>query len=293
MRRPFEALGLKDGRRLGYAEYGDPTGFPILAFHGIPGSRLTFAFAHEKACRRRLRLIAPDRPGIGCSDPSPQRSILDWAGDLRQLVDRLELGNFGLIGVSGGGPYALAVAHRLADRVAGTAIVSGMGPVDDPWVLERATRAQRIRLHLFRDVPGFILLLTAAAGAGLKHLPDERLMRIIGRVPEPGREVLRETEAAASVFGPLREAYRQGAGGVRRDLKLMVQPWRFRIEEVPGPVCLWHGEDDFDVPVILGRAVARRLPCCDAHFLQGAGHLWVLGHIDEVLAELGRLLKAI
>ncbi len=289
-RRRSDTLQLEDGRLLGFAEYGDPKGLPILAFHGIPGSRLTFAFADGTACRRGLRLIAPERPGIGLSSPLSGRGILDWAGDVGQLVDRLGLGSFGVIGLSGGGPYALAVAYRLSERVGGTAIVSGMGPVDDPWALDRTTWRQRFRLHLFRDVPGFVPLLVAVAGLGLKHLRDRHLVRFLRAIPEPGREVLEEEAFAPFVFDPLREGYRQGSAGVGLDLKLMTRPWGFRIEDVRGPVVLWHGEEDFDVPVLLARAVARRLPCCDPHFIRGAGHLWVLGHIEEVLEKSAQLL---
>lgn len=289
--RPTDTLRLEDGRLLGFGEFGDPSGFPILAFHGIPGSRLTFAFADGSASRHGLRLITLERPGIGLSTALPRRSILDWTEDVRQAADRLRLGSFGVIGLSGGGPYALAVAHRLPARVRGTAIVSGMGPVDDPWVLDRSTWRQRFRLHLFRDLPGFAPLLVAVAGLGLKHLRDHHLMRFLRAIPEPGREVLEEERFAPFIFDPLREGYRQGSAGVGLDLRLMTRPWGFRIEEVRGPVVLWHGEDDFDVPSLLARAVARRLPCCDPHFIPEAGHLWILGHVEQVLGKLAQLLE--
>ncbi|MEJ2081947.1 MAG: alpha/beta hydrolase [Acidobacteriota bacterium] len=288
--REVRSIELEDRRRLAFAEYGDPAGVPVIAFHGIPGSRLTFAFADSIARRRRFRLIAPDRPGIGLSTMLPQRVILDWPKDIEQLADRLNLHSFGLIGVSGGGPYALAVASQLAGRVGGTAVVSGMGPVDDPWVLEQATRSQRMRLHLFRDLPGFIPLLVGMAGLGLKRLRDRHLMWLLSRMPEPGRQVLQEKTLAPFIFEPLREAYRQGSSGVGLDLKLMTRPWSFRVEDVKGPVILWHGEEDFDVPVLLGQSVARRLPRCDAHFIPEAGHLWILDHVEEVLMQLALLL---
>jgi pimeloyl-ACP methyl ester carboxylesterase len=288
--RPPGTLQLDDGRLLGCSEFGDPAGFPVFAFHGIPGSRLTFAFADRGARRFRLRLISVERPGIGLSTPSPRRSILDWTDDVRQAAVRLGLGSFGVVGLSGGGPYALAVACRLSGQVRGTAVVSGMGPVDDPWVLGQTTWRQRLRLRLFRDMPGFAPLLVAIAGLGLKHLKDRHLIRILRVIPEPGREVLRDAAFAPFVFDPLREGFRQGSTGVVLDLKLMTRPWGFRIEEAKGPVVLWHGEEDFDVPVLLARAVARRLPRCDPHFIGGAGHLWILGHVEEVLGRLAQLL---
>ena len=104
-----ETLRLNDGRILGIAEYGHPGGFPVLAFHGIPGSRRTFAFADTVARRLQIRLIAPERPGIGLSSPLAQREILDWPGDVAELVETLGLSSFGVIGLSGGGAGALPV----------------------------------------------------------------------------------------------------------------------------------------------------------------------------------------
>jgi len=47
--RPDNVVRLRDGRILGYAEYGDPTGRPAFLFHGTPGSRLEGAIAHDVA----------------------------------------------------------------------------------------------------------------------------------------------------------------------------------------------------------------------------------------------------
>ena len=286
-----DRVELDDKRLISFASWGDPGGFPILAFHGIPGSRLTFSFASEMAKRYGLRLVSPDRPGIGGSTPHPNRQIVDWPNDVQQLVDRLGIERFAVIGLSGGGPYGLAVANRLASRVVATAIVSGMGPVDDPWLLEHASSHQKLRLHLFRDVPGFIPVLAAVAGFALKRLSDRQLSRLLNRVPEPGRAILGDERVASQLFNSLREGFSQGSAAMARDLKLMTRPWGFRLEDIPGPVLLWHGDADFDVPVILGKAVARRLPRCEARFVPHQGHVWVLEHFEEVLIGLSRRIE--
>lgn len=64
-----------DGRRLAYAEWGDPDGFPVFYFHGTPGSRLVGAFADEAAQARGFRLISVDRPGYGRSTFQPDRTF--------------------------------------------------------------------------------------------------------------------------------------------------------------------------------------------------------------------------
>jgi pimeloyl-ACP methyl ester carboxylesterase len=102
-----------DGRKLGYAEFGDPDGAPVIALHGTPGSRLMFALADQAARERGLRLIAPERPGYGLSDAKDFPTLHDAAADIISLADSLNLKDFALIGVSGGGPFAIAAAGCL------------------------------------------------------------------------------------------------------------------------------------------------------------------------------------
>jgi len=116
---------LKDGRRLGYAEFGVPNGKPLFHFHGYPGSRLEGKLLHETAAKCGVRLIAIDRPGMGFSDVKPNRSILDWPGDVAELADSIGIDRFAVEGVSGGGPYSAACAYRIADRITKAGIVSG------------------------------------------------------------------------------------------------------------------------------------------------------------------------
>lgn len=284
MDRPREVqLRLTDGRLLGLAEYGDPAGEPVFLLHGVPGSRLSFRFAHETALKGRVRLLTPERPGYGLSDDLPRRTIVDWVADTVEVADFLGLHCFSVVGVSGGAPYALACGWGLPDRVRAVGVVSGMGPVDDPLVYEQATPRQRLALFLFREVPGFIPFLSIVARLALRRLPERLLWRLASLIPEPGRETLARDDRRDCVLAGLREGFRRGRAGFVRDLQLLVRPWGFSLADVRVPVRLWHGEEDFDVPVLLARATARKLPRCRAVFLQEAGHLWILSHMEEIL----------
>jgi pimeloyl-ACP methyl ester carboxylesterase len=108
-------LNLSDGRRISYAEYGDPDGQPVFLVHGTPGSRLYWKSFPGFPFRPDLHLIAPDRPGYGLSDWRPGRTITDWADDVAALADALGLHRFVMIGVSGGGPETLACAWKIPD----------------------------------------------------------------------------------------------------------------------------------------------------------------------------------
>ena len=106
------SLTLSSGLRLCYAEFGDPEGVPTFYFHGWPCSRLHAWTMHEAALKQGIRLICPDRPGLGLSDDHPERQLLDWPPVVEELANHLGWEKFHIIGVSGGGPYALVCAAR-------------------------------------------------------------------------------------------------------------------------------------------------------------------------------------
>ncbi len=112
-----QAMILPDGRVLAYAEYGDLAGRPLFFFHGGNDSRLEAAILHETAVRMGIRVIAPDRPGYGRSDFQPERTFLNWPDDVAQLADALSIPQFAVVGHSGGGPHAAAVAYAPARTV--------------------------------------------------------------------------------------------------------------------------------------------------------------------------------
>ena len=82
---------LKDGRSLAYAEYGDPNGRPAFYFHGWPSSRIEAALGDRLGRERGVRLISPDRPGLGLSDFQIGRKLEDWPKDVCELADSLGL----------------------------------------------------------------------------------------------------------------------------------------------------------------------------------------------------------
>ena len=123
-----EQVRLPDGRRLGFGDYGDPAGDPVLFFHGWPSSRYQGKLLHDLAAQRGLRVIAPDRPGVGLSDPLPGRGFASWPGDVAGLADALGIGRFKIYGISGGGPYTLATSAALPERVIAAAVDCGAPP---------------------------------------------------------------------------------------------------------------------------------------------------------------------
>ena len=152
--RTSRTVRLADGRRIGYAEYGDPQGASVLAIHGTPGSRFMFALTDKAARERGLRIFAPERPGYGLSDFRRKDGLVEAAVDLRWLADAVGLRRFALIGISGGGPYAVADQPGRADRRV---------PEQNPHV-----EAASVHLHQDWPLPSVrrrLLLVAASRGA--------------------------------------------------------------------------------------------------------------------------------
>lgn len=266
-------IQLRDGRQLGYAEYGDPQGRPWLYYHGIPSSRLEAGLHHAAARRENIRVIAVDRPGYGLSDFQPSRKIGDWPDDVLQLVDGLGIGRFGVLGVSAGGPYALACAWKIPDRLSAVAIAGGLGPVYDRETLDAMRWHARMAFFLAQR---FERMLRLTYGGVLANAI--RLWPLLPYAWEmmtsspPDRKVLGEPRVKACLVAAIRESLRQGSPGVLRDLVLYARHWGFSLAEINIPVYLWHGEADHIVPFRHTETMARALPHGQARLVPNEGH---------------------
>jgi pimeloyl-ACP methyl ester carboxylesterase len=281
-------IRLRSGRRLGYAEYGRADGWPVLFFHGFPGSRYEGRLLDATARRKGVRLIAPDRPGFGLSDFKPGRRIVHWPFDVAELADRLGVGRFSVLGYSGGGPYAAICAHRLSHRLLATGILSGMGPTDAPSGVQGMRLFGQLELALARRTPWMAAYLYRLAYWGIRHRPGRVLSWVQGRLPEPDQAVLEDPQVAQVVEDSFAESARLGTRGGEWELTLLSNPWGVRLGEIRAPVDLWHGELDITVPAAMARYVAETLPRCRATFYRREGHFSLACHYTEEI--LGALL---
>jgi pimeloyl-ACP methyl ester carboxylesterase len=163
---------LSDGRKLGFAEFGETQGEPVFYFHGFPGSRLEAKLAETMAKDSRVRFIGIDRPGFGLSDFKPKRAIVDWPNDVTELADSLGIDQFFILGVSGGGPYAAACAHQIPDRLISVGIVCGMGPVDVPRIMDQMVGIYRQGLRLTRRFPKIVTALYPFSSFFFRNYPE-------------------------------------------------------------------------------------------------------------------------
>ncbi len=110
-------------RTIAVKQTGDPQGQPVVYFHGTPGSRLEPDFGAGPAAAG-VRVVCFDRPGYGASSPTPF-GLSSVAEDTALVADELGIPQFATLGQSGGGPFALAAAAILGDRVTRVGVASG------------------------------------------------------------------------------------------------------------------------------------------------------------------------
>ena len=289
---------LPDGRSLGYIECGDPAGKPMFHFHGHPGSGFEAKLLAPAAERAGVRVIGIDRPGMGLSDFKPGRQILDWPDDVAHLADILRIERFAVEGVSGGGPYAAACAYKISDRLTACGIVAGLGPIQLLGT-QGMMMANRIQFFIARRFIArrFPWLLRSAlwlvVGRNGRYAQDKgKIEEIFSKfwrgLPEVDRNAIGDRQLGRLYVTQLLEAFRQGSMGPAYDAMLYVHPWAFRLEDIPfDNVHLWHGELDVNVPVSMGRAVAKSIPNCHARFYPDETHLSVaFNHLEEVMEAM-------
>lgn len=277
-------IRLTDGRRLGYAEYGDPQGNPIMLFHGNPGSRLGWVPLKGSAYPSGIRIVAPDRPGFGSSSGKPGRSHLDWPDDVAELADALGIERFAVAGVSGGGPFALACAFMMPHRLTGVGVISSGPPVSEALV--GVSRTNRLLFWAARNLPGLIHTNSWVLGTMVRKDPRRMLRKMLSAYAAADRAVLARPEVEAILVRDMQEAFRQGGLASAHEVILMSRLWDFPLQEIRTRVHLWHGEEDTATPPSVGRYLARELPDCEATFVRRAGHLLVFDVVHDVVARL-------
>jgi pimeloyl-ACP methyl ester carboxylesterase len=276
-------LTLRDGRALGYAEYGEPGGTPGFYFHGHPGSRLEARLAHDAAREGGVRVIALDRPGYGRSDFQAGREVLDWPKDVAEAADALGIDAFAVLGASGGGPYALACGHALRGRVTRVGVVSGVGPYGAPGVTAGMRWQNRVGFQLGARFPFLAQLIMRSMARQVRRNPDRVVDAVARAMSGADAETVQRPDVRRALGEDIAEAFRNGHAGAALDVVLLGRPWGFELREIAVQVLLWQGEADVLVPPAMGRHMAAELPNCRARFFPGEGHLLVVDHMAEII----------
>ncbi len=281
---------LPSGQRLTYWEYGQPEGEPVFFFHGWPGEGHQGSLIHEAACAQGVRIIAPNRPGIGGSSPQPDRSLLDWPPLVAALADHLKVGRFRVIGLSGGGPYALATAWALGARVIAVATVCGALPAAPGPGRRHLSPVYRAML-LVHDHTPWLLQAALIPTVRLARIPPPRPLLWLGlwAVGPSDRAALWPRDRFPLFYPAFTNAMRSGMSGLWEDGQPYSSPWPFDPAEIRAPVTVWHGTQDRNFACAGAAELSSRLP--QAEYVQtDDGHYSILG--NQAAAILRRLLAA-
>ncbi len=285
------SVAVRDGRRLSFAEYGARDGSPIIWMHGTPGARRQIPLeARAYAYEHGLRIIGIDRPGIGSSTQHLYRNVLDWTGDLEMLADTLGADSMHLIGLSGGGPYALAAGAAMPDRVHGIGVLGGVAPTEGPdairgGLVELAPYVAPVvgiaRVPLSIALAQLVRLVRPLASLGLDAYRSVQ--------PRGDKELLLRPEFKAMFLDDLLNGARFQLGAPLADLILFTREWGFTAADVNVPVRWWHGDADHIIPFSHAEHMVARLPDATLVPVEGESHLGGLGLATTVIEQLLRL----
>jgi pimeloyl-ACP methyl ester carboxylesterase len=276
---------LKDGRKLGYAEYGDAKGKHLFFFHGWPTSRLHGKRFGEAGKKLRIRVISVDRAGYGLSDYKKNRTLLDYPDDILELADHLNLNKFAVVGVSGGGPYAAVCAYKIPERLTKVGIVVGLAPTYVPGILDGMPWLTKLGWANYGKYP---LLRTSASVLhylNSKYGPHLGMYRFFFGA-KSDKKIFADSNARKLTLEGVKEAFRTTYKGAEMDLKLYTTSWGFDLIKIKVPVYLWYGGDDQNVTLAMGKYYASKIPSSKLVIYSKEGHLCQITHAEEILKTL-------
>ena len=286
--KTMEYVMLPDGRMLAYAEYGEPEGFPVLYFHGSSSSRLEpLLYGGDVFGQFGLRIIAPDRPGMGRSDFVPGRGFSDWPNDVLLLADSLELGQFSVLGNSGGSGYAAACAAKIPERLRAAVIVSGAWRMDWPEAMRNLPFVLKLMWWIAKRAPFMLPPLLQMTVASFKGNRERMLAMQKKNLPPSDYAVMEQPGRLEAFIAMFRESMILGAHGPAWDMRLYVQEWDFHLQEIQMPLHLFHGLQDMQAPYPPVQRAVERLPNARLVAYPDEAHLSAFSnHVGEIAGAL-------
>ena len=277
-------------RVLRVRDAGDPDGAVVIYFHGTPGSRLDLSFGEHAVAEQGVRLVTFDRPGYGGSTAAPF-GLASIAADAHAVADALGVARFATLGMSGGGPGALAAATVPGGRVIRVGVASGVGPFQlVPGALDDLDDDDRATVALLHADPA-----AAAAGfaAGFEPLIDAVApggpgpVAVFADLLSPrDTELMQDPRLASALAATMREALRPGASGGGWDNVSWIGAWDVDLSAIRCPVLLWYGTDDRFAPPAHGQWLAENLPGARLVMREGEGHFGIMEHLGAMLDAL-------
>lgn len=279
------AMTLPDGRSLAYTDCGAPAGPLVVYFHGAPTSRLDLAGLEESFSALGVRAVSPDRPGYGRSSPQAGRGFSDWSHDVAALADYLGVERFAVMGLSSGGPYAVACAALLPQRIIGAGVIAGVTDMGWPGAWEGFGQLEATLMRIGDEAAAVRWCEERYGPGGSKFFED------IGELAPADVALLEDQTVAAGFFTTVSEAFHQGVGGFAQDITVQGRPWPFDPSLITAPTRVLHGQADTVVPIAHGRHTADLIPGASLTAFPDHGHLSIITEIPQLSADLTGALR--
>jgi len=289
-----EIVVLNDGRKIGYMRYGEKTEgnskFNVLLFPGIPGSRL---FCVD-SIPSNVNVWVLERPGFGLSDEKPNRNIIDWADDVLEVVDKIGLSRFSVIGYSAGGPYALAVASKFGElkdetgksRLTGTAIISSVSP-KAPRVTEGMTFEFKMAYYLAENYPSVLKMVVKSMSKDFLKDPVKAGRQDIGNYCKFDQEMYTTAKIETLFLQSGLEVHSRGQWKSEvYEYSLWCKDWGFKLDDIKSKVVVWQGSHDTGTTLNMGKFICDKIPNCKINVVENTGHMLFFQIWNEVLEFL-------
>ncbi len=268
-----QTIQREDGRILGFAQFGSPTGTPVVYFTGGNSSRLEGRWFEVVAEKLNVNLIVPDRPGFGLSDFHLNRTFLTWPDDVTALANFLDFERFAVFGLSGGAPHVAAVAHNIPNRITRAAIVSGVAPPEMPNRFDGMWPPIRLIFFFAKRFPWMNRIVLKQMGAFYGD-KDQMLKRMKQALPEPDIQLINARPEIIDIFSAAAlEAHRNGVDGDAWEWGLYVRPWGFNLRDISTEIELWYGKYDRNAPIGMGRYFDEQIPNSQLQIVEDGGTL--------------------
>ena len=275
-----------NGRRVQFGVLGARDLAKVVFYsHGFPACRLEASIAHGVARDLGITVVALDRPGFGGSDWYRERRIEDWADDIRLVAGHLGVDRFGVLGVSGGTPTAVAAAALLPDRVTQLVVVSGVAPMYDPEALSGMHWVNRGLLKIGQRCGALGRFSIGAIATVWRMLPGAAALWFASVLPKADMDIVTRPEVGVVLARNIKESLRPGVQGVMTEFSLLLSDWRGLLPKVSAPTSIWHGDEDTYVPISMAEILHKSIPQSRFQQVKGGGHFMIVDTLRPVLEQ--------
>lgn len=301
-------LNLPNDRKVAYAEFGSPSSQTTLFyFHGFPSCHVEALGFQPTALKHNVRIISITRPGYGQSTDVPNRTLLDWPDDVLNLADHLKVQRFGVMGVSGGGPYAFACLKKIPpERLIAAGIVCGMYPAT--LGLSGMLMSVRMLLNVSAWAPSLVAWISnwqmgkikaaeeaSKDGDGLEDFLNQEMKNR----PAVDVEVWRNNEGGFrdALVAAVREMMVADNVGqaMGHEGYLLGNAWGFDLGDLDignDRVVMWHGTEDGNCPLRMAEESVKILgDGAELRIAEGEAHVsLVVRKADEIIATMKEMM---